>query len=137
MLFGPLENILKSAQEFIFGRPILFILVSGLAATFWSVLSESVTYWAARLGGRPLVTRLSRWLGVDLRHVERAEAMFVRWGVGLILFGRIFPGLRTLVSVPAGTMRMNFGLFFSASLGGAYVWNTLLVGVGYFLGIKL
>lgn len=124
-----------SAQAFVVGKPVLFVLYSGLMATLWSVLGEAVTYWAARLGGREAVVRLARWLRVDLSRMEHAEVLFARWGVGLILFGRIFPGLRTLVSVPAGMTRMNFGLFIGASLGGAYVWNTLLVGVGYLLGI--
>ena len=53
------------------------------------------------------------------------------------MFGRVLPGVRTLVSVPAGITRMNFGLFFGASLGGAYIWNTLLVGVSYLIGFKL
>lgn len=55
----------------------------------------------------------------------------------LVMFGRILPGVRTMVSVPAGITRMNFALFFGASFGGAYVWNTLLVGVSYMLGFKL
>ena len=128
---------MEAAQAFLSGQPVLFILASASVVTFWSVLGEALTYWAARLGGRSLVERFSRWLRVDLRHMQRAETMFVRWGVGLVLFGRIFPGLRTLVSVPAGLTRMNFGLFLGASLGGAYLWNTLLVGVGYLMGFKL
>jgi alkaline phosphatase len=54
-----------------------------------------------------------------------------------VLFGRILPGVRTVVSVPAGMTRMNFGLFFGASFSGAYVWNTLLVAISYLLGFKL
>ena len=81
--------------------------------------------------------RFSRWLKIDMKHYDRAESMFGRWGVGLVLFGRILPGVRTLVSVPAGMTRMNFGLFFGASLGGAYIWNTLLVAVGYLLGFNM
>jgi len=54
-----------------------------------------------------------------------------------VIFGRIFPGLRTLVSVPAGLTRMDFGLFFGAAFSGAYIWNTLLVGVGYALGFMV
>lgn len=102
-----------------------------------SVALEVITYWLARIGGRTLVERFSRWLRVDMRHFERAEALFTRWGVNLVVFGRILPGVRTLVSVPAGMTRMNFGLFFGASFGGAYVWNTLLVAAGYLLGFKV
>lgn len=133
----PIENWLNDVWAFIVGEPVLFVLVTGLIIAVGSVASEVVTYWLARIGGRTLVERFSRWLRVDMRHFERAEALFGRWGVGLVMFGRILPGLRTLVSVPAGMTRMNFGLFFGASFGGAYVWNTLLVAAGYLLGFNV
>jgi membrane protein DedA with SNARE-associated domain len=116
---------------------VLFVLVSALIAAVWSVLSESVTYWVARLGGRVLVERMSRWLRVNVQQLDKTEAMFLRWGIGMVLFGRIFPGVRTLVSVPAGVMRMDFGLYLGVSFGGAMVWNTLLVGASYLLSTKL
>ena len=136
-MFNQIENIIESARAFIIGEPILFVLVTGLIIAVVSVVGETVTYWAARLGGRSVVDRLSRWLRVDARHLDRTEALFLRWGVGLVLFGRILPGVRTVVSVPAGMTRMNFGLFFGASFGGAYLWNTLLVAAGYLFGFKL
>ena len=132
-----IENWIDGVWAFIVGEPVLFVLVMGLVIAVSSVASEIITYWVARIGGRALVERFSRWLKVDLRHMDRAESLFTRWGVGLVMFGRILPGVRTLVSVPAGMTRMNFGLFFGASFGGAYLWNTLLVAVGYLLGFKM
>ena len=136
-MFDPIESVVESVRAFIFGQPVLFVLVSALIVSILSVVTESVTYWVARLGGQALVHRLFRWFRIDTRHMERTETMFLRWGVGLVLFGRILPGVKTLVSVPAGMTRMNFGLFFGASFGGAYIWNTLLVGASYLLGFKL
>jgi len=132
-----IENWIAVLWAFIVGRPVLFVLVMGLVIAIYMSASEVITYWLARIGGRALVERFSRWLKIDMKHYERAESMFGRWGVGLVMFGRILPGVRTLVSVPAGMTRMNFGLFFGASFGGAYVWNTLLVAVGYLLGFKM
>lgn len=132
-----MEELIASVRSFIIGRPVLFVLAMGLCVAALSVVGEVVTYWVARVGGRPLVERSSRWLRLDMRHMDRAEAMFVRWGVALVVFGRILPGVRTLVSVPAGITRMNFGLFFGAAFGGAYLWNTLLVAAGYLFGFKL
>jgi membrane protein DedA with SNARE-associated domain len=129
--------LFEEARAFVVGEPVLFVLVTGLVIAVSSVASEIITYWVARIGGRALVECFSRWLRVDLRHMDRAESMFTRWGVGLVVFGRILPGVRTLVSVPAGMTRMNFGLFFGASFGGAYLWNTLLVAMGYLFGFKL
>lgn len=132
-----IENWFDGLWAFIVEQPLLFVLLMGLIIAVTSVASEIVIYWLARIGGRALVERFSGWLKVDFRHMDRAEALFTRWGVGLVLFGRILPGVRTLVSVPAGTTRMNFGLFFGASFGGAYVWNTLLVAAGYLMGFNV
>jgi membrane protein DedA with SNARE-associated domain len=135
-LFDPFNNLLENSRAFLAAQPVLFILATGLLIATVSVIGETIVYWAARLGGRSLVFRFSRWLRLDTRHIDRAEALFLRWGIGLVMFGRILPGVRTAVSVPAGVTRMNFALFFSASFGGAYLWNTLLVGLSYLLGIQ-
>ena len=133
------ENIFASARLLVLGQPILFVVLMGLLISVISVVGEIITYWIARLGGPPLIARLSSkgWMRINPRRMVRTEALFSRWGLRLVIFGRIFPGLRTLVSVPAGLTRMNFGLFFGAAFSGAYVWNTLLVGVGYALGFKV
>lgn len=136
-MFEQIGNLIEGGRGFIYTQPLLFVLAVGLIVALVNVTSEIATYWAARVGGHALVDRFSRWLRVDMRYVNRAQTLFIRWGVGLVMFGRILPGVRTLVSVPAGMTRMNFGLFFAASFGGAYLWNTLLVGVSYLLGYKL
>ena len=135
-MFDPFNNLFENGRVFLAAQPVLFILVSGLLVALVSVIGETIVYWVARLGGRSLVDRLSRWLRLDTRHMDRAEALFLRWGIGLVVFGRILPGVRTAVSVPAGVTRMNFALFISASFGGAYFWNTLLMGLSYLLGIQ-
>jgi len=110
------------------------ILLGGLYAGFGSAIGASVAYWVARLGGRPVVEKFARWFRIDLAHIERAETHVQRWGIGLVLFGRVIPGVRTLVSIPAGLARIRFGTFFAATFVGAYVWCSLLIGAGYLLG---
>lgn len=138
-MFGQLESYLISARLFVLGQPILFVISSGLVIAILSVAGEVIIYWAARLGGRPLIERMAArgWMRMDARRAQRTETLFSRWGVHLVIFGRILPGVRTLVSVPAGLSRMNFSLFLGAAFSGAYIWNTLLVGVGYALGFKV
>ena len=138
-VFGSNESFINSARMFIVGQPVLFVIVMGLFIAIMSVAGEFTIYWVARIGGRPLVSRLVKrgWLRVNDKRAKRTEEMFSRWGVRLVMFGRIFPGIRTLVSIPAGLTRMNFGLFAGAAFSGAYIWNTLLVGIGYALGFKV
>lgn len=138
-MINQLESYFIGARSFVLGQPILFILLTGLFIALYSVAGEIFTYWAARLGGPPLIARLAArgWLRLDSPRMQRTESMFARWGVRLIMFGRIIPGIRTLVSVPAGLTRMSFSLFLGAAFSGAYIWNTLLVGIGYALGFKV
>jgi membrane protein DedA with SNARE-associated domain len=110
------------------------ILLGGLVAAGGSAIGASIAYWAARLGGRPIVEKFARWFRIDLRHLEAVDAHVRRWGVGLVFFGRVIPGVRTLVSIPAGLARIPFARFFTATFLGAYVWCTLLIGAGYLLG---
>lgn len=138
-VLNPVESFIDSVQLFILGQPIIFVFTTGLSIAIISVAGEILTYWVARLGGRPLIEKLvaRRWLRIDSKRVERTEKLFSRWGLRLVIFGRIFPGLRTLVSLPAGLTHMHFGQFLGAALGGAFFWNTLLVGTGYLLGFKV
>jgi len=110
------------------------ILLGGMYAGLGSAIGASIAYWVARVGGRPVVDKFARWFRIDLAHIDRAEMHIQRRGVGLVLFGRVIPGVRTLVSIPAGLARMPFPAFFTATFAGAYIWCTLLIGVGYVLG---
>lgn len=114
--------------------PPSMIPVGGFYSAVGSVMGASIAYWVARLGGRPLVDKLSRWFRIDSAHLISAELQFQHWGAGLVLVGRVIPGIRTLISIPAGLARMPFITFLIATFLGAYVWCTFLIGAGYVLG---
>ena len=114
--------------------PFSAVFVGGLYAAIGSVLGASGAYWTARIGGRPLVDRLASWVRIQPALITRAEKHFHHWGAGLVLIGRVIPGVRTLVSIPAGLARMNFLKFLTATFVGAYFWCTLLIGAGFVLG---
>jgi membrane protein DedA with SNARE-associated domain len=71
---------------------------------------------------------------VEERDVLRAEGWFDRRGQTAVLVGRLVPGVRSLVSLPAGAERMPLGRFTLLTALGSLVWNTLLVGAGALLG---
>lgn len=110
------------------------IFLGGFYAAIGSVLGASIAYWVARLGGRPLIDKLAHWVRIDPRHIHRTENQFHKWGSGLVLVGRVMPGIRTLISIPAGLARMSFVRFLVSTFIGAYIWCTLLIGAGYVLG---
>jgi membrane protein DedA with SNARE-associated domain len=110
------------------------IFIGGLYAALGSAAGASATYWLARIGGRPVMDRLMRVFLVDPRHIRRAETLFQGWGPGLVLLGRLLPGVRTWITIPAGLAGMSFALFFCLTLMGSYLWCTLLIALGYALG---
>ena len=111
-----------------------YILLGGLYAGLGSALGASITYWVARMGGRPVIEKFAGWFRLDASHIARAEEQVHKFGLGIILIGRLIPGIRTLVSIPAGLARIPFPKFLAATFIGTYVWCTLLIGVGYLLG---
>src|SRR5215212_3662621 len=103
-------------------------------ATGASVLAALPLYVLARTGGRPLLLRHGRLLGVNARRIDRAERWFARWGAGLVLFGRMVTGVRSVVSASAGLARMSpvrFSLYTAVGFG---TWNALLLGAGWLVG---
>lgn len=107
------------------------------AATAGAVVGMVPWYVAGRLFGfersRRLADRYGRWLTLNGAEIDFADRIFQRYGPVIVLFGRLFPIIRTLISVPAGIARMPAPLFFLASGAGALIWNCLLVGAGYIL----
>ena len=110
------------------------ILVGALFSAVGSVVGASMPYWVARLGGRPVVNKLARWLRIDAAHITKAENQFQRWGTGIVLVGRMIPGVRTIINIPAGLANMAFIPFLVTTFVGAYIWCALLIGAGYVLG---
>ena len=105
------------------------------AGTAGAMLGNIVWYLAARALGvhrlRPLIDRHGRWLTIRWSEVERAEYWFARHGRFFVFLGRLLPTVRSLVSVPAGLLRMRFRSFVIASTLGTASWTAILAGAGY------
>ncbi len=134
-LFPPIpsEAILPVAG-FLTDRGELTFAGSLLAATAGSVLGALILYLIGRHGGRPLVLRYGRVLRVTSRDLDRAETWFMRWGDLVVLVARIVPIARSVVSVPAGTLRMGVVRFLVLTTIGSAIWNSALIGAGWWLG---
>jgi membrane protein DedA with SNARE-associated domain len=106
-----------------------------LSGTAGAMLGNILWYLAARALGverlRPLIVRHGRWLTVSWREVERAQHWFERRGVAFVLIGRLIPTVRSLVSIPAGLLKMRFRNFLIASTLGTFAWTAVLAGAGF------
>jgi membrane protein DedA with SNARE-associated domain len=105
-----------------------------LAGTLGATLGSSVAYGIARIGGRPLVDRYGPYLFLDQKKVDKADAWFERWGSWGILIGHAIPGIRSVISFPAGLFKMDIRRFVLFTFLGALIWNTVLASAGYLLG---
>ena len=98
------------------------------------MLGAFVLYALGRWGGRTLVLRYGRVLRVSEADLIRAEGWFEKYGEAVVFFGRMVPIARSIVSIPAGMMRMPMVKFTVLTTIGSALWNTLLVGLGWYLG---
>ena len=97
------------------GRMSVILVV--IFATLGSIMGAVINYVVSVYVGRPIVykfvdSRLGHLCLLNREKMERAEAYFNRRGAVATLIGRLLPGIRQLISIPAGLSRMNFGLFY-------------------------
>jgi membrane protein DedA with SNARE-associated domain len=108
-----------------------------LAATFGAVVGMLPWYYAGRLFGlervRRLADRFGRVMTLNAEEIDVAVNWFHRFGPIIVLFGRLMPLIRTLISIPAGLARMPLPVFLLASTSGALIWNIILTSAGYLL----
>lgn len=123
----PLGGYLVGQGELSFA----WVLVAGTAG---SLAGSMLLYELARRGGRPFAERFLTRARVDHAHLDRAEAWFARRGGAIVLVGRCVPGVRSVVALPAGMLRMGRGRYLALTLAGTLVWNGLLIGAGWVLG---
>jgi membrane protein DedA with SNARE-associated domain len=90
----------------------------------------------AALGQDRSIRLLAKLPLVDREDFERADAWFGRHGKASIFFGRLIPGVRSLISLPAGAQRMNLATFSLFTVAGSALWNGLLIGLGMALGTQ-
>ncbi|MDP9410698.1 MAG: DedA family protein [Actinomycetota bacterium] len=134
-LFPPIPSeVVLPLAGFVVGRGDLGFWQALLASTTGSAVGALILYALGRYGGRGLVLRYGSWLRVSAKELERAEGWFRRYGDWVVLFVRVVPLARSIVSIPAGTMQMPLLRFTVLAAVGSGVWNVLLIGAGVALG---
>ena len=101
-----------------------------LAGVLGSYLGSAITYWASRLIGRPLIVKYGRFVLLNPKKLEQAEHWLARYEAGGVFFARLLPVVRHLISIPAGIVRMNFGLFSLMTIAGSALWCWILAYLG-------
>jgi membrane protein DedA with SNARE-associated domain len=109
-----------------------------VAATAGSVLGAVILYGIGRLLDvkrlERIVDRFGHILRVNKEDIHKADTWFDKYGYWTVLFCRMIPLVRSLISIPAGMSNMNFLLFLLFTTIGTLIWNVILVSVGAALG---
>lgn len=114
---------------------ILVLVLATAGAIAGALINYGLSLWI----GRPIVyrfadSRFGHACLITREKVDKAEKYFDDHGAASTFIGRLIPAVRQLISIPAGLSRMNIGKFIIFTGLGALVWNSVLAGLGYWLG---
>lgn len=109
-----------------------------IAATVGSILGAIILYGIGLLIDVETLEKIvDRWghiLRIKKEDIHKADAWFDKYGYWTVLFCRMIPLIRSLISIPAGMSNMKFGLFLLFTTIGTVIWNIILIYAGVLLG---
>lgn len=141
-----LENIIPPIPSELI-MPLAGFTVTQGKLVFWGVVVAGTVgslagalpwyYVSRRLGENRLkqwIDKYGKWLKLNSEDINKSQDWFGKYGAAVVLFGRLIPGIRTFISVPAGLQKMPWLEFLGYSLIGSLCWNLLLTYAGFVLG---
>ncbi len=112
----------------------LNLLLVILSSTFGSLAGATFNYFFALWVGRPFLEKYGKYFFVRPALLQKTDTFFTKHGAISTFTGRLIPGIRHLISLPAGLVRMNFASFAFYTTLGAGLWSVVLALFGYFIG---
>ena len=106
-------------------------IIGGLGAS----IGSTVIYLIALKLGRTALLRYLNKVKVSEKKLEKVERWFEKYGDKAVLFGRMIPVFREMISVPAGLLKMNVKKFLVYTILGSCGWGITMVLIGYFFGL--
>jgi membrane protein DedA with SNARE-associated domain len=137
-LFPPIPSeVIMPLAGFAAARGQMSLVLAVLAGIAGTLLGNAFWYELSRGVGsrriRPLFARYGRWFAVDDKDFDRAEQVLRKYGPVALFFGRLLPGVRTVISIPAGLAHIPRHVFYLWTALGSAVWISFLAGAGYLL----
>lgn len=104
------------------------------AALGGSMLGAFINYFLAFFLGRKILLRYGKYFFISNESMEKMDRYFLKHGAISTFIGRLIPGVRQLISIPAGLSKMSLVTFSTYTALGAGIWALILVMLGYFIG---
>jgi membrane protein DedA with SNARE-associated domain len=133
----PSELVIPPAAHLAHTKGNLSMAGIVVAGTIGSWLGATAMYWMSRWAGRPLVMRYGKYFLIPPNKVEGAEHWAESYGAFGIFASRLLPVVRHLIGIPAGIVRMEYGVFSLYTLLGSAIWCSVLCWVGVKFGQDL
>ncbi len=122
----PLAGFLVSVGE------MNFFLATG-SGVIGNLLGSLVSYYLGLRYGREVLEKYGKYLFLRDDHIEKSEFLFQKWGRQAVFLGRILPGIRTVISFPAGIFKVSIKDLVIYTVLGSIPWNAALVAAGIVL----
>ncbi len=123
----PFSGYLVSSGKF----NVVLVIAAG---SLGNLVGSLIAYFVGVYLGRGFVLRYGKYVLLKKSHLELAESYFRKYGDRSTFISRLLPAVRTYVSLPAGTAKMNLKRFAVFTLVGSIIWNTALTYIGIKLG---
>ena len=128
---GQPESVLCATGNYIVDVAII-VLFGTLGAMIGAVINYGLSVWLGRLIIYKFAdSKLGHMCLLSGEKLQKAEEYFREKGNVSTFIGRFIPGIRQLISIPAGLSRMHFGAFLWWTFLGAFIWNCILAALGY------
>ncbi len=118
------------------GKMNLYVLIilGGVASYVGSLPFYFIGYWGNKLVVEKFLKKYGKYLFVSEEDVDKGFEIFNKYGKAIVMFGRVIPIIRSVISFPAGVAKMNFLQFSIYTLLGSIIWSGILATLGYVLG---
>ena len=120
--------------ELTFASPWLDLLIALGAGLAGSMAGAYINYYLALFLGRPFLHKYGKYFFLSPHVIDRSEEIFREYGEMATFVCRLLPGIRQLISIPAGISKMNFVRFSFFTALGAGIWIVILAFIGFYLG---
>lgn len=101
-----------------------------IAAAFGFTMGSLIPYGIVRAGGRQIVYRYGRWVGVGPDRLAQGERWFSRYGLAILILSRLLPVVRAVMTVPAGLARVSLSTYILATFWGYLPWGLAITLLG-------
>jgi len=131
MVVFPTAGFIASQNGLELPELILLGIVGGLGAS----IGSTVIYLIALKLGRTALLRYLKYVKVSEKKLTKVECWFQKYGDKAVLFGRMVPVFREMISIPAGLLKMKLPKFLAYTVLGSCGWSITLIFIGYYFGI--